>query len=127
MVSSIKQARQFIVHEQISLGSKKITAPSFLVLLEEESSIQFAQNSVFLNASHPGRIAVDERKKRKKTKEKNESQDKVKAKDESEKKPKKEKETRSEGSMKERSKEEKVPTAHYLKKQKEELTEAKED
>ena len=39
IADSMNQARQFIVHEHISLGNKTITAPSYLVPLEEESII----------------------------------------------------------------------------------------
>ncbi|MCH7902628.1 hypothetical protein IIC68_02645, partial [archaeon] len=38
MASSLKQARQFIVHEHISVGDKIIKAPSYLVPLLEESN-----------------------------------------------------------------------------------------
>ena len=69
LASSIKQARQFIVHEHISLGDKIITAPSYLVPLEEEGSIQFAQGSAFSDASHPARAVVKTEKRGKKSKE----------------------------------------------------------
>ncbi len=128
MAGSLKQARQFIVHEHIALGDKSITAPSYLVLSEEENNISFAKNSVLSNASHPGRIAAKEGKKRKKAEEKEKKAEVlenqrfsaptllVKEKTE-EKEIKKEKETRSKEKLKE--KKAKVPTTHELKKQKE--------
>lgn len=67
MASSINQARQFIVHEHVSLGDKTITAPSYLVPLEEEGIIQFSQGSAFVNASHPIRTSVKKEKKQKKS------------------------------------------------------------
>ena len=67
MASSINQARQFIVHEHVSLGDKTITAPSYLVPLEEEGIIQFSQGSAFVNASHPIRASVKKEKKQKKS------------------------------------------------------------
>ena len=67
MASSINQARQFIVHEHVSLGDKTITAPSYLVPLEEEGIIQFSQGSAFVNASHPIRTSVKKEEKQKKS------------------------------------------------------------
>ena len=61
MARTIKQARQFIVHQQVAVGDKKITAPSYLVPLTEENGIQFAPGSAFIDANHPERI-VDEKK-----------------------------------------------------------------
>jgi len=134
MVGSLKQARQFIVHEHIALGDKTITAPSYLVHLEEENSISFAQNSVLSNASHPERAATKVKKTVKKTKEKETSDKKEIKKDTKEKvekiveKTKKLAEGKEETAadvIKEVEKEElkekggKVPTTHDLKKQKE--------
>jgi small subunit ribosomal protein S4 len=39
--TSMKQARQFIVHGHISLGGRKITVPSYMVLKAEEESIAY--------------------------------------------------------------------------------------
>jgi small subunit ribosomal protein S4 len=110
MASSIKQARQFIIHEHIVLSDKTITAPSYMVPLVEENSIQFAQDSVLSNPSHPERAAVKIEKASKKSKEK-EQEGEVEAKGKS-----KEKETKSEKKPKEKKKE--VPTTHDLKKEK---------
>lgn len=63
MARTIKQARQFIVHQQVAVGDKKITAPSYLVPLTEENGIQFAPGSAFIDTNHPERI-VDEKKER---------------------------------------------------------------
>lgn len=92
VASSLKQARQFIVHEHISVGDKIITAPSYLVPLEEESNIQFAQGSVIANVSHPIRAAAKDEKKNKESKEssikKTEKSEKKEAKSEDEKQTK---------------------------------------
>ena len=40
MAKTILQARQFITHEHISISSRKITAPSYLVSIEEEPNIR---------------------------------------------------------------------------------------
>jgi len=75
LASSIRQARQFIVHEHISLGDKRITAPSYLVPSEEEGDIQFAQGSVISNTGHPIRAVIKDKKKQKMAKEKLEKKD----------------------------------------------------
>ena len=98
IASNLKQSRQFIVHEHISIGDKTVTSPSYLVPLNEEGSIQFAQNSVFSNPNHPGRIVANEKKKSEKAKEKDES--KV---DEA-----KKKELKKEGETKAEEKEDKI-------------------
>ena len=40
MASTMLQARQFIVHEHILVGSRKITSPSYLVSVQEEPQIK---------------------------------------------------------------------------------------
>jgi len=107
MASTFKQARQFIVHEHISVGDKMIKAPSYLVPLEEENHIQFAQGSIISNASHSIRSVIEEQKKIKKSKEKKESKEEVKEKVEDKKE------------MEGKKEKKKVLTAHDLKKHKE--------
>ena len=43
MAKTIKQAREFIVHEHITVGSRKITAPSYLVSINEEQNIRLTR------------------------------------------------------------------------------------
>ncbi len=50
-----RQARQFIVHEHIMVGEKKVSAPSYLVPIDEEASISFVGNSSLANPEHPER------------------------------------------------------------------------
>ena len=40
---SMKQARQFITHEHVVVGTKKITVPSYLVLISEEPNIKLVR------------------------------------------------------------------------------------
>jgi len=40
LASTMTQARQYITHEHIAVGSKKITTPSYLVSIEEEPQIK---------------------------------------------------------------------------------------
>lgn len=53
MARSIKHARQLIVHEHIIVGGKKITSPSYLVPLTDESSLSYASDSPFMQSEHP--------------------------------------------------------------------------
>ena len=58
LVKTPKQARQLIVHGHIAISGQKITVPSYLVSLEEESKIGFLQNSSFNNPEHPEIILI---------------------------------------------------------------------
>lgn len=55
MARTSTQARQFIVHEHVKIGDKKINAPGYIVLMEEESQIAFVQKSSLASAEHPER------------------------------------------------------------------------
>ncbi|MBU1204489.1 MAG: 30S ribosomal protein S4 [Nanoarchaeota archaeon] len=68
MARSVKQARQFIVHEHITVGNKKITNLSYLVPVEDEQSISFVANSKLADSEHPEReVLVKKTKKPRKT------------------------------------------------------------
>ena len=69
MARTIKQARQFIVHQQVAVGDKKITAPSYPVPSSQENSIQFAPGSAFIDTSHPERAVEEKKEKAAKSKE----------------------------------------------------------
>jgi ribosomal protein uS4 len=43
LANNMLQARQFITHELIVVGSKKITTPSYLVSIEEEPQIRLVR------------------------------------------------------------------------------------
>lgn len=53
LARSIKHARQLITHEHITVGGKKVTSPSYLVLAEEEKSIGYSADSAFMRQDHP--------------------------------------------------------------------------
>jgi len=48
IAKSMKEARQFIVHGHIMIGSSKITVPSYLVKKDEEDRLAFMPNSAIL-------------------------------------------------------------------------------
>ena len=68
LAKSINQARQFIVHQHIIVGDRKITVPSYLVKMGEEHTISFAQISQLADPEHPEREQKQEKKKPKKRK-----------------------------------------------------------
>jgi len=83
---SMNQAKQFIVHGHISVADKKITIPSYLVSVNEENLIQFAQDSDLANPEHSERVV--EKKPGKKIDEKGKKE--IKRKEKKTGKPKKE-------------------------------------
>lgn len=97
LAKSIRQARQFISHEHIFVGDKKITSPSYLVSKKEEQLINFAPNSPFFNQDHPERatekepIAKTAKEDKKPSKEQAEKKEKTKKKKEKTKDKQKEK------------------------------------
>jgi len=55
LARSMKQSRQFISHNHITVGSKILTAPSYIVKIEEEGSIVFKEKSPLSSEEHPER------------------------------------------------------------------------
>lgn len=53
IASTMMQARQFITHEHILVGSRKITAPSYLVSIDEEPRISLVHLFSIQNAESP--------------------------------------------------------------------------
>ena len=56
------QARQFIVHQHVMIGAKKVSAPSYLVPVSDEAQISFVSNSTLANPEHAER-AIKEKPK----------------------------------------------------------------
>ena len=67
LARSVNQARQFIIHGHVKIGDKKVSAPSYLVLRDEESQISFAPNSALFSEEHPERVVKEELPKKSKT------------------------------------------------------------
>ena len=61
MARSIKQARQFITHEHITVNNRKVTSPAYIVSVGHENSIAFTGKSPLKNEDHPER-AIEENK-----------------------------------------------------------------
>ncbi|MBX5327511.1 MAG: 30S ribosomal protein S4 [Candidatus Bathyarchaeia archaeon] len=63
LAKSIHQARQLIIHGHIAIDKKRVRAPSYLVLKDEEAKITFSPTSALANPEHPiHQIAVAETK-----------------------------------------------------------------
>jgi small subunit ribosomal protein S4 len=60
LARSSRQARQFITHEHILVGDRKITFPSFLVNTDEELMVVFSEGSNISNEDHPERVPADQ-------------------------------------------------------------------
>lgn len=56
LAKSMKQARQFITHGHVIVDKKKITFPTYIVKLKEESLIEFVPASTLSKEDHPERI-----------------------------------------------------------------------
>ena len=50
LAKTMLQSRQFITHENIAIGTRKITAPSYLVSTEEEPKIILIKNNIIKNS-----------------------------------------------------------------------------
>ena len=61
LARSIEQARQFIVHGHVTVGSKVITVPSYLANKAEEEKISFKVTSSIANSMHPERVLVEKK------------------------------------------------------------------
>lgn len=55
LARTLSQARQFVVHGHVCVGTRKVTVPSYLVKISEEDEIGFAQNSSLVDLEHPER------------------------------------------------------------------------
>ncbi len=62
LARTTNQARQAITHAHIVVGNKKVTAPSYLVSVEDENTVGFSEKSPFFSAEHPERAAVGSNK-----------------------------------------------------------------
>ena len=58
LARTVKQARQFITHRHITINSKEITSPGYLVSLNDEAALTFKLNSPLVSESHPERMSI---------------------------------------------------------------------
>ena len=94
LARSVKQARQFVTHQHISVNGKIVTSPSYLVHTADEGGVSFVQKSALANDMHPERAVEKAATKPKKAKKDDSKEEKPKKEDKKEEKkeaPKKEK------------------------------------
>ena len=61
MSSTVKQARQMIVHGHIFMNGHQVTVPGYIVTRKEESSIEYNPASPFTDEMHPMRISAEQK------------------------------------------------------------------
>jgi small subunit ribosomal protein S4 len=76
LARSMSQARQFITHGHVMVDNKKITFPSYIVGLKEQSFVEFVPTSTLSKEDHPERI-IKETSKDKGDKKKGEKKEEV--------------------------------------------------
>ncbi len=59
LTNTVRQARQLIVHGHVAIGNRKVTVPGYLVMKEEEESIDYHPKSEFANEAHPARPSLE--------------------------------------------------------------------
>ena len=62
LATTIKQARQLVIHGIICIGDQKVTIPSYPVSRDEEEHIQYHPSSDLNDPDHPIRKAIEGRK-----------------------------------------------------------------
>ena len=59
LAPSMRAARNLIVHGHICIGDQRMTVPAYHVLKEEEDSLQYSENSPFVDPEHPFRKELE--------------------------------------------------------------------
>jgi small subunit ribosomal protein S4 len=58
MAKSFFQSRQLITHGHISIGGRKVRAPSYIVSLEDEAKLGYVESSPLTTNNHPIRMSL---------------------------------------------------------------------
>jgi small subunit ribosomal protein S4 len=69
LARSMKQARQFITHEHVTVGGKVITSPSYMLTVQEEAALGFRDNSHLADPEHVERQIISKAEAAKEKKE----------------------------------------------------------
>tara|TARA_B100001029_G_C14940477_1_gene382919 strand:- start:53 stop:655 length:603 start_codon:yes stop_codon:yes gene_type:complete len=59
LAPSMRASRNLIVHGHICIGDQRMTVPGYHVLKEEEDSLQYSENSPFVDSEHPFRKELE--------------------------------------------------------------------
>ena len=60
LASSMRQARQLVIHGHIGLGDQKMTVPSYIITREDENTLTYHHTSPLTEAAHPIRVEIEE-------------------------------------------------------------------
>ena len=59
LASSMRQARQLVIHGHIGLGGQKMTVPSYIITRDDENSLNYHHTSPLMDESHPIRVEIE--------------------------------------------------------------------
>ena len=60
LASSMRQARQLVIHGHIGLGDQKMTVPSYIITRDDENTLTYHHTSPLMDDSHPIRKEIEE-------------------------------------------------------------------
>jgi len=60
LASSMRQARQLVVHGHIGLGDQKMTVPSYIISRDDENILTYHHTSPLTDVNHPIRAEIEE-------------------------------------------------------------------
>jgi small subunit ribosomal protein S4 len=58
LAKTVHQARQLVTHGHITLNSRRVTIPGYIVTREDEKTLAYALESQFVDAAHPTRVGM---------------------------------------------------------------------
>jgi len=59
LASSMRQARQLVIHGHVSVGDQKMTVPGYIISRDEEAELSYHHNSPLNDASHHIRQQIE--------------------------------------------------------------------
>ena len=59
LASSMRQARQLVIHGHIGLGEQKMTVPSYIISRDDENILNYHHTSPLMDATHPIRVDIE--------------------------------------------------------------------
>ena len=60
LASSMRQARQLVIHGHIGLGEQKMTVPSYIITRDDENTLTYHHTSPLMDADHPIRKEIED-------------------------------------------------------------------
>ena len=60
LASSMRQARQLVIHGHIGLGEQKMTVPSYIITRDDENTLTYHHTSPLTDPAHPIRVEIEE-------------------------------------------------------------------